>query len=128
MPANCVFEVDDFESDWSFSKPFDFIYGRALAGSVRDVPALLNRAKSNLNPGGWVEMVDIVTAFFSDDGSHERAPNMLLWAKLHTEGGEKFGKVTNIAPTLKQSMIEAGFVNVREEVYKVWLALISSCT
>lgn len=94
---------------------------------MRDLPALLGRAKSNLNPGGWIEMVDIETAFFSDDGSHERAPNMLLWSKLQTEGGEKSGKETNIAPTLRQSMIDAGFVNVKEEVYQVWQALISLC-
>lgn len=68
-------------------------------------------------------MADIATDFYSDDGTKQYAPNILRWANLHNEGGEKFGKTTNIAPNLKQWMIDAGFKNVREEVYKVCLSL-----
>jgi len=36
-PPNCAFEIDDFEAEWPFGIPFDYIHGRELAGSVRDL-------------------------------------------------------------------------------------------
>lgn len=119
VPPNCYFEVDDYESDWDFSKPFDFIHGRALAGSVKDYPNLFRRIHNNLKPGGWVEMVEIPTEFYSDDDTIQNAPNLLEWAKLHNEASEKFGKNMNIAYSLKKWMIDAGFKNVKEDIYKV---------
>ncbi|RMJ21174.1 Methyltransferase [Aspergillus sp. HF37] len=119
VPPNCYFEVDDFESDWSFSKPFDFIHGRTLAGSVRDLPLLYQRIKNNLKPGGWIEMVDFVgDEFFADDDSLEKAPYLTEWARLQKVAFHKFGKEFGIARDHKQRMIDAGFKNVREEVYK----------
>lgn len=37
------FEVDDVESEWQFSKPFDFIHGRYLAGAIADWPNLMRQ-------------------------------------------------------------------------------------
>lgn len=119
VPPNCYFEVDDFESDWEFSRPFDFIHARALAGSVRSFPNLFRRIMDNLNPGGWVEMVEIPAEFFSDDDSIQRAPMLRDWARLQNEACSKFGKDMNVAGKHKQRMIDAGFKNVKEEIYKV---------
>lgn len=121
MPPNCFFEVDDFGSEWEFRRPFDFIHGRALSGSIGDAPLLFNRIKDNLKPGGWVEMVDIETDFFADDDTLDRAPNMKRWVDLHNEAGRRFGKETKVAPCFKQWMIDAGFTNVKEEIHKVCL-------
>lgn len=122
MPPNCYFEVDDYESDWSFSRPFDFIHGRELTGSVRDYPELFRRIKNNLVPGGWAEMGEVAAEAFSDDDSLQRAPNLREWMRLQEEAGLKFGKKMNVAQHYKQWMIDAGFKNVKEEVYKVYLA------
>lgn len=119
VPANCHFEVDDFESEWEFKKPFDFIHARNLGGSTRDFPLLLSRIKDNLNNGGWVELTDFVAESFSDDGSMERAPNIAEWTKLIDVASTKFGKKLSVAPFYKKWVIEAGFQNVKEEVYKV---------
>ncbi|RMJ22615.1 Methyltransferase [Aspergillus sp. HF37] len=119
VPPNCYFEVDDYESEWGFSKPFDFIHGRNLAGSIRDMSMLYQRIMNNLKPGGWVEIVDFAGALFSDDDSMEKAPFLTKWCTLQQEAFRKFGKDIGIAGQHKQRMIDAGFTNVKEEVYKV---------
>jgi trans-aconitate methyltransferase len=121
VPPNCYFEVDDYESDWSFSRPFDFIHGRVLTGSVRDYPELFRRIKNNLAPNGWAEMGEVAAEPFSDDDSLQGAPNLREWMRLQEEAGLKFGKKMNVAQHYKQWMIDAGFKNVKEEVYKVYL-------
>ena len=118
---NCSFEVNDYESEWDYRKPFDFIHARTLGGAVRDFPLLIQRAKDHLNPGGWLEFADFTGEVFSDDGGLERAPYMVELYKLIDEASVKFGKKQNVAPYYKRWLIEAGFHNVKQEVYKVYL-------
>jgi hypothetical protein len=82
---------------------------------------LYQRAMNNLKPGGWVEIVDFAGALFSDDDSMEKAPHLTEWCTLQQEAFSKFGKDLGIAGQHKQRMIDAGFKNVKEEVYKVCL-------
>jgi trans-aconitate methyltransferase len=119
VPPNCAFEVDDFESPWNFSRPFDFIHGRGLEGSVQDHPKLLEQAKEHLKPGGWLELVDATVRIFSDDDTINKSPYMLEWAATLREASLKFGKPMGIAHRYKQWMIDAGFQNVKEEIKKV---------
>ncbi|RMJ20852.1 Methyltransferase [Aspergillus sp. HF37] len=119
VPPNCFFEVNDYESEWDFSKPFDFIHGRNLAGTIRDCSVLYDRIKNNLKVGGWVEMVDFPGEIFSDDDTIKVAPNVVEWARLQVEACAKFGKEFNIATQHKQLMANAGFTNLKEEIYKV---------
>lgn len=123
VPPNCFFEVDDFESEWEFKKPFDFITARNIAGASRDFPQLLRRMKRNLKIHGYVELVNFVADIFSDDDTINNAPNVVKWCKLLDEASIKFGKQLNVAPKYKQWMIDAGFKNVTEEIYKVRLLL-----
>lgn len=119
VPLNCHFEVDDFESTWEFAHKFDFIYARNLGGSLGNWPALYRNMADNLNPGGWVEVVDFSGYLYSDDGTMENAPNITRWTKLLDEASAGFGKPLNIPHNHKQWMIDAGFKDVREEIYKV---------
>ena len=121
IPPNCFFKVGDFESDWDFSKPFDFIHARALSGSVRDFPGLFQRIMNNLKPGGWVEVVDFPMRFFSDDGVLQDAPNLVEWARLHVQAIAMFRRDMDVAHNHKQWLIDAGFKNVKEEIYKVYI-------
>lgn len=75
----------------------------------------------NLNPGGWVELVDIPVRFFSDDGTLENAPNLKEWARLQVEASSKFGKNMDITLQYKQWLTDVGFKNVKEDAYKVCL-------
>lgn len=128
VPLNCFFEIDDYESKWDFSDPFDFVHGRNLGGTVRDFPVLLQRAKENMNNGAWIELVDFAAEAWSDDDSLERAPNVVEWSRLLDEASVKFGKQLSIGKSYKQWVTDAGFKNVTEEVYKVCCPFqVSSC-
>lgn len=55
---------------------------------------------------------------FSDDDSMDKAHNTRKWlANLH-KASEKFGKPFNQLRQWKQWMIDAGFVDVKEEIIK----------
>src|SRR6201996_5073310 len=58
VPPNCMFYVDDVESEWTFGpdEAFDFIHGRAIGGSIANFEILYRRIYDNLKPGGWVEI------------------------------------------------------------------------
>jgi len=59
IPPNCSFEIDDLEELWTNPDTFDFIYSRMMTGSFQDVPRFLDQCFENLNPGGYLEMVDV---------------------------------------------------------------------
>ncbi|KAJ5551398.1 hypothetical protein N7535_000652 [Penicillium sp. DV-2018c] len=117
VPPNCRFEIDDFEQLWSYSKPFDYIHGRELEGSIRDHDRLFQQALENLNPNGWFEMATIDVTTHSDDGTHLAATNFLLSIKHMHESSRMFGKDMTSSPTWKGRMEKAGFINVTEDTY-----------
>lgn len=88
---------------------------------MRDFPALFERAKQNLKPGGWIEFVDFTAEPWADDDSLDRAPNIVELYKLMDEASVSFGKQQNVARYYKKWMIDAGFKNVKEDVFKVCL-------
>jgi SAM-dependent methyltransferase len=122
VPPNCIFYVDDFEGPWTFgpNEAFDFIHGRGIVGSVRNFDQLYGRIYSNLKPGGWVEIQEI-DAFISsdDDPNREKIPNIAKTGALLKEASHQFGKLINAATDQRQHMINAGFRDVRDDVYKV---------
>lgn len=118
-PPNCLFEVDDFESDWLFRQPFDFIHARELEGCIRNNAQFFTRALQSLAPGGYLEMQAVHSEFKSDDNTKDGAENALLWMKTMVEGSAKFGKPLNVAPEWKKEMEDAGFVDVEQKILKV---------
>ncbi|KAF7121782.1 hypothetical protein CNMCM5793_009335 [Aspergillus hiratsukae] len=119
IPPNCRFEIDDFELPWSYSQPFDYIHGRELIGAIRDHDKLFRQAFENLNPGGWLEMASIDVNSYSDDSTHLKAVNMMEAIKNMHAASAKHGKDMTTADTWKEKMEKAGFVNVRDVVYKL---------
>lgn len=119
MPPNCYFEVDDYESTWDFSRPFDFVHARALVGAMKDPLAIFSQALENLKPGGWFEVAEIAPMCYSDDDTIQNAPNSVEWCKVLDEASIKFGKRMNVTHLYKQWLIDVGFENVREDIYKV---------
>ncbi|KAI8710588.1 hypothetical protein NCS52_01559100 [Fusarium sp. LHS14.1] len=51
-PPNCRFEVDDFERDWLYAEPFDFIHAREIEGCISDRNMLFRRVFRRLKPDG----------------------------------------------------------------------------
>ncbi|KAE8155233.1 putative methyltransferase [Aspergillus avenaceus] len=119
VPPNCVFEIDDFELEWNFTEPFDFIHARGIEGSVKDFPQLFRQARKNLRPGGWFEVMEPTVGIFSDDDSVSQAPHLSEWKDKLIEASVKFGKEMGVAKDYKKWMVEAGLKNVKEEIYKV---------
>lgn len=121
VPPNLQFLVDDAESPWLFSasRPFDFIHARDLGGAIADWPRLLRQAYGHLRPGGWVELQEFEVTLRSDDDSMRLAPMLCEFlGRLH-EASEAFHRPMNIAEGHRQRLVEAGFEDVRDEVYKV---------
>jgi trans-aconitate methyltransferase len=121
LPANCKFDIDDAENQWLFDphKRFDFIHSRAMAGSISDWPKLLNQAYKHLDPGGWLELQEYETQFASDDDTINLATHIRFWQDKINETSKTFGQPFLDSLDHKQRMIDAGFVDVAEDIYKV---------
>lgn len=120
-PPNCRFFIDDAESDWAFEpgQAFDYIHARTLAGGIGDWQKLLRQAFAHLRPGGWFEVQEFETVCYSDDGTHLSATTVLDWAERMNDASRKFGKPLDVASSIVGWMPKAGFVNVRDDSYKV---------
>lgn len=127
VPPNCQFEVDDFESPWLYSQPFDFIHARDLEGSVADEELLFRRVFENLKPGGYFEIDGPAIQIKSDDGSHEKAETTLLYMRDGHACARRFGKPADQAPFRKDKLKKIGFVDVTEIVLKVGLRCCCCC-
>ena len=120
VPPNVKFEVDDAESEWPYNAPFDYIHARSLCGAIGDWPKLYGQALQHLKPGGWMECQEYEMGLHSDDGTLESlATNCVEYMAKLDEASEKFGKKMNIVRTLEGKMRDAGFEDVRSDIYKV---------
>ncbi|KAL1876134.1 hypothetical protein Plec18167_005397 [Paecilomyces lecythidis] len=119
VPPNCVFEVDDFDSDWVYHNPFDFIHGRELEGCIVDEDKLFRQAFHHLKPGGYFEFDGCYPISLSEDNTHEKAENFLFWIKEIRAAANKFGKTLDNVPRWKEKMKQAGFVEVTEFVARL---------
>lgn len=119
VPPNCHFYVDDAETAWIHNEPFDFIHGRALCGGIANWPEFYSEAYRNLKPGGWMEMQEHECWLNSDDDTINQAPWCKEWIENVDIASTRVGKRLNVAHLHRQWMIDAGFVNVEEQVYKI---------
>ncbi|KAM5345069.1 hypothetical protein ACJ41O_010931 [Fusarium nematophilum] len=118
VPVNCSFEIDDLEKEWTWTKHFDFVFSRVMAGSFQDYQAYIKKAYNALEPGGWLEMQDIVLPYRSDDKTLD--PNSAL-AKLGNyfcSTSQMLGRPIDVPLQYKTMMEEAGFEGVLERHYK----------
>lgn len=122
LPANCNFLVEDVEGEWPFrhSEAFDFIHGRSMCGSVSDFDALYRQAYDNLKPGGWMELQEYEAWIWKlDDPEGKTIPNIYKWQGGIDEASTKLGRRFNVAAQQKDKLINAGFINVHDDVYPV---------
>ncbi|KKA16637.1 UMTA methyltransferase family protein [Rasamsonia emersonii CBS 393.64] len=103
VPPNCVFEIDDFHTDWVYKNKFDFIMA----------------AFEHLKSGGYFEFDGAYAHFLSDDDTHKKAENCQSWLEKLRDASAKFGKSIENVRYWKEKMEKAGFVDVKEESFKV---------
>ena len=112
----------DAESDWLYTpdEAFDYIHGRGLGGAIADWPRYYRQIYTHLKPGGWVESQEYEAWIRSDDDTINQTGTWVKeWQEVVDEATLKFGKRFNVAELQKQYLIDAGFVDVSDDVYKV---------
>lgn len=118
-PPNVRFVVDDVELDWAEPEPYDLIHCRYMAGAIKDWPRLVRQMYDNLKPGGWVELQESANTLYSQDGTLEKDNPMVKMMDGLMEACEKIGRTMDPAPSMEKWVREAGFVNVKVEVFKL---------
>ncbi|KAL6865572.1 hypothetical protein ACO1O0_001666 [Amphichorda felina] len=117
VPPNVQFFVDDVESEWAYVSKFDLIYTRMMTGSLGNWPQFIKEAYENLNPGGWVEFVDI--GYIScDDGSLPADSALQKWTRYIDDAAVKINRPMNAAKSHAKNLQDAGYIHVQETHYK----------
>lgn len=114
-PPNCLFEIDDAE-DWAYTRPFDYIHGRALVSCFRDPPSVIAKIFANLTPGGIFEFQDPIMPLKSIDGNLSGTA-LDEFQTSCMEAAEKLGRPWTNGRNYGTWMTEAGFVDVVEKSY-----------
>jgi hypothetical protein len=65
-----------------------------------------------LNPGGTLELIDIVYPLQSDDGTLSEESSLSKWSKMLLDGFTANGRPLDSALKYKEQLTEAGFVDV----------------
>lgn len=118
VPPNVSFEVDDVEEPWTFHPKFDLIHSRMMTGSFANWPKFFEQAFESLNPGGYIELSDIVVPPASDDGSLSPGSALLKHGELMLNAAAKIGRNMDSAKKYKSQLEKAGFTDVVETVFK----------
>ncbi|KAL8414447.1 hypothetical protein RB594_005617 [Gaeumannomyces avenae] len=118
VPPNVSFYVDDIEAEWTYNDPFDFVHLRMMSASIQDWPKLFGQIYQNLTPGGWVELQDPIYPMDSDDGTMSEDLAVHKWSKLMAEAADKLGSRLDSGLAYRQQLLDAGFTNVVQRVYK----------
>jgi hypothetical protein len=108
-------------------KQFDFVHIRYQSSGLLDGPRIFRAAFAQTKPGGWIEVVE------------NRPPSLLPKQFVQTDSNENDGKVTgsmvtmpcgstaletatDVACWIKHQLIDVGFVEVEEKVWRVGAA------
>ncbi|KAI9835863.1 MAG: hypothetical protein M1819_001761 [Sarea resinae] len=119
VPPNLIFEVDDAEDEWAFGHKFDFIHGRVLTTALADWPRFMEQSFENLEPGGWLEIQEIIRPYRSDDGTLLPDSALAEWSELCIQAAHNLDHPYTTARMYKRWMKAAGFVNIRQERFKL---------
>lgn len=93
---------------------------RVALGAWEDFEVdVAGKAFDHLEPGGWFEAQELLPTLACDDGSMpaDYPPNMLFNDLKDCARIER--RPLDIVKTYKQGLINAGFVDVTEQVYKI---------
>lgn len=121
--------MEDCTRPWTFSpSSFDYIHLRWLIGSIPDWNDLFAEAYAACRPGGWVESLEPACIMESDHVAIPEDSTLSQWGKFCIEGGKAMGRpFTVLVDELQRKGMEAaGFVDIQEFNYKVWLTRIQS--
>lgn len=122
VPYNVYFEIDDAELDWTRPENYaDLIHLRHLSGAFSDWAFVYGQIFQTLKPGGYIEVVDIddhwgLKSLFSH---FPAGSEVLAMVRDLTLGAAKSGKQRDMTHLDPRSFIEAGFVDVTQQVHPI---------
>ncbi|KAA8914987.1 TAM domain methyltransferase [Sphaerosporella brunnea] len=120
VPPNSMFVIEDAEGEWTWSKPFDFIHVRGMAGSIKDWPLLIKNAYESLAPGGYLEIFEApVFDLLSDDGTYNDKTALWRYYSLVREASKKTGRSLQLDGKFAEHFAKAGFVDYDVTVKKM---------
>jgi len=90
-----------------------------MGGALKNLPKFLSQTLEHLKPGGWIEWQEYETTVTSDDNTIPEKFALGDWTTNVNTAAAKIGQPTNIAVTLGDVITQAGFKNVKDQVYKV---------
>lgn len=116
VPPNVSFIKEDSEKDeWIFPYRFDFVFLRMVFMCFEDPRIVINKAYENMSPGGWIEFNDTGSELACMDGTTQGSA-LQMWSDLFAEAGRRAGRDLEVAAKYKQWLLDAGFVDVVEEI------------
>ncbi|KKY28631.1 putative methyltransferase type 12 [Phaeomoniella chlamydospora] len=116
VPPNCEFLVDNADlsedAEWGFP-PVDFIHSRLLVAGFQNWVPYIRRGFSTLNPGGWIELLEVEFPLKCPDGTASAEDDPLMeWGELVTRAGDKLGCDFQVQNKFVRYLEEAGFTNI----------------
>ncbi|OAP61884.1 hypothetical protein AYL99_04087 [Fonsecaea erecta] len=117
VPPNVRFEVMDVGQQWVFSYQFDFIFSRFMTGAIADWRQFIQQSYENLAPGAMLEVQDISFHLGCDDGTLPPDSALAKWAAYMLEASRQLGCPLDSVESVREIMIETGFVDVVETPY-----------
>ncbi|KAI9779303.1 MAG: hypothetical protein M1816_003616 [Peltula sp. TS41687] len=118
-PPNLQFVKADAEKPWPFGQ-FSFIHGRMITSGIHDWPRLLARCWDHLEPGGWLELLDVCHPYrLEEDPTADSDPSPFIQFGDITErcwssSGLDFRASTKHIERLR----DLGFMDLDEEEFK----------
>jgi hypothetical protein len=92
-----------------------------MGGSKKDFPRLLKQTYDALKPGGWVEFQEFELRLKSDDSTLTECSAITEWELLLDQASKNIGKSLDIIETICANLSKAGYLDCRDDVYKVRL-------
>ncbi len=117
VPPNVVFEVDDANEEWTYSRKFDLIHCRQHHSAIEE-RRLFEQSFHFLKPGGWLEMQELGNPIRSDDSSLSPDSALHQWSNNLLDATRRINQATDKPQHYASWMREAGFVNVQMREYK----------
>ncbi|KAJ4293537.1 hypothetical protein N0V90_008820 [Kalmusia sp. IMI 367209] len=115
VPVNCSFEIADAEDEWNYSRPFDYIHGRALLTCFADPRSIIQKAYDNLAPGGYLELQDGLFPFQFMDPQPSPEHPLRAFLEQVAACGAMIGRPWTNVQHYKRWMQELGFEDVEEK-------------
>lgn len=90
-----------------------------MFSSIRDWPLLLSQSMGTLEPGGWLETIEMDVTPVSDDGTLPQPSLLAEYFTVLTRAAADQGVDIAVAPKMRGYLERAGFVNVVEKTLKL---------